>query len=86
MTLSGDMCLAYLILALATTEIQTDANQPSKALLEFLGSFENADGEWIDPMTLPAEIDQQQAPSSHDDEKQDDEKQQSTSEEPKIEA
>ena len=29
-----------------------EANQPSMELLEFLGSFETIDGEWIDPMSL----------------------------------
>lgn len=34
--------------------------RPSLALLEFLGSFENADGEWVDPLSLPVELDSDQ--------------------------
>ena len=29
-----------------------DPNQPSLELLEFLGSFETIDGDWIDPMSF----------------------------------
>lgn len=31
---------------------EDQASPPDDALLEFLGGFETADGEWVDPMTL----------------------------------
>lgn len=34
--------------------------RPSLALLEFLGSFESIDGEWVDPLSLPVELDDEQ--------------------------
>lgn len=30
---------------------------PSRELLEFLGSFANFDGEWVDPLSLPESLD-----------------------------
>jgi hypothetical protein len=43
---------ASLILYVALVGAAQAAEQPSQDLLEFLGSFETADGEWLDPLAL----------------------------------
>jgi hypothetical protein len=42
---------------MATAEESTDETDrlPSMELLEFLGAFETAEGEWVDPMMLTDE-------------------------------
>lgn len=37
--------------------INQNVGQPSLALLEFLGSFEDSDDQWVDPFGLPVELD-----------------------------
>ncbi len=32
---------------------EEDAPPPNRELLEFIASFQTADGEWIDPLSLP---------------------------------
>lgn len=38
------------------TQQQDTQQQPDTALLEFLGEWEVADGEWVDPMELQQEL------------------------------
>ena len=77
-----NILFAYLILNLAALEVEADSDRPSKAFLEFLGSFENVDGEWVDPLSLPEEIDDS-VPDHND--RQHDEKPDQSDEEPAIE-
>jgi endonuclease/exonuclease/phosphatase (EEP) superfamily protein YafD len=46
--------LGLLPLALPATAAEDE--QPSMELLEFLGDWQTQDGEWIDPITLLAEM------------------------------
>ena len=40
----------FAALALADPEIQAPGQEPDMILLEFLGSWETENGEWVDPM------------------------------------
>ena len=42
-----------LALGAARPGLEEDAPPPSQELLEFIASFQTADGEWMDPLSLP---------------------------------
>ena len=51
---------------------QSDGSTPSRELLEFLGRFETADGDWLDPLSLDASSEEPRAGTSDGDGDQDD--------------
>jgi len=42
---------------------EEDTQAPDLALLEFLGSWEDADGEWIDPLQMLDALEAEEAPA-----------------------
>ncbi len=73
LTVLGALCLA-------TTEEPTESPSelppasPSLALLQYLGGFEDADGQWLDPTTLPESLEPEDADSKQTDEKKEPQK------------
>ncbi len=57
-----------ILLAAQAPSADDDAPPPSKALLEFVASFQSVDGEWLDPMSLPEQSGSDQAKDEQDDE------------------
>lgn len=57
------LALAALLLA---APVVAEDEVPSLELLEFLGSFETADGQWLDPTQLGAPRPEQEGPSVED--------------------
>ncbi len=60
-------CLAVLgVLSLSPGAMagdEEDAQAPDLALLEFLGSWEDADGEWIDPLQMLDALEAEETPA-----------------------
>ena len=48
---------------------QPDPKQPSLELLEFLGSFETIDGDWIDPMSFEEQYEREAKAQDHETDK-----------------
>ncbi len=46
---------------------EEDAPPPNRELLEFIASFQTADGEWIDPLSLPETQQDQSEDESEED-------------------
>ncbi|GAB4300371.1 MAG: hypothetical protein Kow0096_20380 [Thiohalomonadaceae bacterium] len=59
------LALAALLLA---APLVAEEEAPSPELLEFLGSFETADGQWLDPMDLDVPAPEQEAAAREGDE------------------
>ncbi|WP_127477779.1 hypothetical protein [Sulfurivermis fontis] len=59
--------LALLALLLAAP-LAAEEEAPSPELLEFLGSFESADGQWLDPTQLDVPVPDQDAAAREGDE------------------
>ena len=47
------LVLLVAVLGAARPGPEEDAPPPNRELLEFIASFQTADGEWIDPLSLP---------------------------------
>lgn len=50
---SSGLALLAALLGVARPGPEEDAPPPNRELLEFIASFQTADGEWIDPLSLP---------------------------------
>lgn len=68
--LNGFAALSCLVCP-AVSGDESENDTPDDAFLEFLGTWENSDGEWIDPLAL-ADIDaSRQAAGTGDDQQED---------------
>ncbi|MEM9302844.1 MAG: hypothetical protein AAGE01_12065 [Pseudomonadota bacterium] len=59
--------LALAVALWGAEEAPQRADPPPAALLEFLGQFDDEEGEWLDPLTLEAPIDLPVADDEKDD-------------------
>lgn len=67
----GPALLLVALLGVARPSPEDDAPPPNRELLEFIASFQTADGEWIDPLSLP-ETQQEKSEDESEEDKPDD--------------
>ncbi len=58
------LALGLLSLSPAVMAADEDREAPDLALLEFLGSWEDADGEWIDPVQMLEALEAEEPPAA----------------------
>lgn len=65
--------IPMLLMLASLAAASEDVDSPSLELLEFLGSFETEDGEWLDPLSLDTMIpDIKDGPDNQDDDEKTD--------------